>query len=67
MFLDPGDGSFLRPYLTKAELDTALYRPTFAGPRGVRSGAVLDINDTAPYCRSSFRPSPACPRSRTAR
>ena len=48
-FLDPGDGSFLRPYMTKAELDPALYRPTFAGHVAFGPGAVLDINDTVPY------------------
>lgn len=48
-FLDPGDGSFLRPRMTKAELDPALYRPTFAGNVAFGPGAVLDINDSAPY------------------
>ena len=48
-FLDPGDGSFLRPCMTKAELDPALYRPTFAGNVAFGPGAVFDINDTAPY------------------
>ena len=48
-FLDPGDGSFLRPCMTKADLDPSLYRPTFAGPVAFGPGAVLDINDTAPY------------------
>ena len=51
-FLDPGDGSFLRPQdpsLGKASLDPAAYRPTFGGAVAFGPGAVLDVNDTAPY------------------
>ena len=49
---DPGDGSFLRPQdptLGKAALDATAYRTTFQGPVAFTSGAVLDVNDTAPY------------------
>jgi hypothetical protein len=48
-FLDPGDGSFLRPCMTRAELDPALYRPTFEGNVAFAPGTVLDIGDNAPY------------------
>jgi len=48
-FLDPGDGSFLRPVMTREELDPALYRPTFEGNVAFGPGAALDIGDTAPY------------------
>ena len=50
--IDPGDGSFLRPYLNdsdKATVDPKGYRPTFQGAVGFGQGAVLDVNDTAPY------------------
>jgi hypothetical protein len=48
-FLDPGDGSFLRPCMTRAELDPAMYRPSFGGNVAFTPGAVLDINDNEPY------------------
>ena len=50
--LDPGDGSFLRPIAAtvgKASVDPTPYRMTFAGAVGFGQGAVLDVNDTAPY------------------
>ena len=48
--LDPGDGSFLRPYLDdKASVDPKGFRPSFQGAVGFGQGAVLDVNDTAPY------------------
>ena len=50
--VDPGDGSFLRPYLNdgdKATVDPKGYRPNFQGAVGFGQGAVLDVNDTAPY------------------
>lgn len=50
--IDPGDGSFLRPYLNdgdKATVDPKGFRPTFQGAVGFGQGAVLDVNDTAPY------------------
>ncbi len=50
--VDPGDGSFLRTYLTDAEkatVDPADYRPTFAGAVAFGPGAALDVNDTAPF------------------
>ena len=46
-FLDPGDGSFLRA--DKTTVDPALYRGAFQGAVGFGQGAVLDVNDTAPY------------------
>ena len=50
-FLDPGDGSFLRPTLEgdKAKLDPSAYRPTFGGAVAFGPGAVLDVNDAVPY------------------
>lgn len=49
-FLDPGDGSFLRPTLSdRAELDAKLYRPSFGGAVSFAPGTVFEINDTAPY------------------
>ncbi|MGN0847723.1 MAG: hypothetical protein ACI4RA_10125, partial [Kiritimatiellia bacterium] len=51
-FLDPGDGSFLRPCAPDAprgELDAGSFRPTFRGAVAFGPGAVFDIGDTAPY------------------
>ena len=49
-FKDPGDGSFLRATMdTKDKFDPTPYRPTFQGAVGFGQGAVLDVNDTAPY------------------
>ena len=47
--LDPGDGSFLRTAADKATLDPTPFRPTFHGAVSFGPGAVLDVNDTAPY------------------
>ena len=50
-FLDPGDGSFLRPTLAgKAEVDPASYGlPTFGGAVAFGPGTVFDVGDVAPY------------------
>ncbi len=50
-FLDPGDGSFLRPTLAgKAEVDPAGYpRPSFGGAVAFGPGTVFDVGDVAPY------------------
>ncbi len=50
-FLDPGDGSFLRPTLAgKADVDPAGYpRPSFGGAVTFGPGTVLDVGDVAPY------------------
>ena len=51
-FLDPGDGSFLRPQdptRAKAALDPTAYRPTFGAAVAFGPGAVLDVNDVEPY------------------
>ena len=50
-FLDPGDGSFLRPTLAgKAEVDPASYGlPTFGGAVTFGPGTVFDVGDVAPY------------------
>ncbi len=50
-FLDPGDGSFLRPTLAgKAEVDPAAYpRPSFGGAVAFGPGTVFDVGDVAPY------------------
>lgn len=51
-FLDPGDGSFLRPTMgdyDKAEADPAQWRPTFGGTVAFGPGAVFDVNDAQPY------------------
>ena len=50
-FLDPGDGSFLRPTLAgKAEVDPAAYpRPSFGGAVAFGPGTVFDVGDMAPY------------------
>ena len=50
-FLDPGDGSFLRPTLAgKAEVDPAAYpRPSFGGPVAFGPGTTFDVGDVAPY------------------
>ena len=50
--LDPGDGSFLRTAADEAEkatLDPTPFRPTFHGAVSFGPGAVLDVNDAAPY------------------
>lgn len=50
--LDPGDGSFLRTAVDEAEkatFDPTPFRPTFHGAVAFGPGAVLDVNDTAPY------------------
>jgi len=51
--LDPGDGSFLLATTNAADRMTLLveskYRPTFQGDVAFGPGAVLDINDVAPY------------------
>ena len=50
-FLDPGDGSFLRPTLAgKADVDPAGYpRPSFGGAVAFGPGTVFDVGDVAPY------------------
>ncbi len=50
-FLDPGDGSFLRPTLDgKADVDPAGYpRPSFGGAVAFGPGTVFDVGDVAPY------------------
>ncbi|MBQ6339843.1 MAG: hypothetical protein IJI36_11930 [Kiritimatiellae bacterium] len=50
-FLDPGDGSFLRPTLAgKAEVDSAAYpRPSFGGAVAFGPGTTFDVGDAAPY------------------
>jgi len=50
-FLDPGDGSFLRPTLSgKADVDPAGYpRPSFGGAVAFGPGTVFDVGDVAPY------------------
>lgn len=51
-FLDPGDGSFLRPTMgdyDKAAADPAQWRPTFGGAVAFGPGAVFDVNDAQPY------------------
>ncbi|MGN0846869.1 MAG: hypothetical protein ACI4RA_05735 [Kiritimatiellia bacterium] len=47
--LDPGDGSFLRPYLDRSEVDASKRRATFAGGVAFGAGAVFDVGDAAPY------------------
>ena len=48
-FLDPGDGSFLRPTLAgKADVDPAGYpRPSFGGAVAFGPGTVFDVGDVA--------------------
>ena len=50
-FLDPGDGSFLRPTLAgKADVDPAAYpRPSFGGAVAFGPGTTFDVGDVAPY------------------
>jgi hypothetical protein len=50
-FLDPGDGSFLRPTLAgKADVDPAGYpRPSFGGAVAFGPGTVFDVGDVTPY------------------
>ncbi|MGN0852541.1 MAG: hypothetical protein ACI4Q3_04095, partial [Kiritimatiellia bacterium] len=51
-FLDPGDGSFLRPCapdVSRGYFDATAFRPRFAGPVAFGPGAVFDVNDTTPY------------------
>ncbi len=53
-FLDPGDGSFLRPTMDgdaydKAAADPAQWRPTFGGIVAFGPGSVFDVNDARPY------------------
>ena len=50
-FLDPGDGSFLRPTLAgKATVDPAGYpRPSFGGAVAFGPGTVFDVGDVTPY------------------
>ena len=50
-FLDPGDGSFLRPTLAgKADVDPAAYsRPSFGGAVAFGPGTTFDVGDAVPY------------------
>jgi hypothetical protein len=48
--LDPGDGSFLRPFPEeKPALDPVHYRPVFRGRGVFGSGAALDLGDAVPH------------------
>ena len=48
--LDPGDGSFLRPFPEeKPALDPVHYRPVFRGRVVVGAGAALDLGDAVPH------------------
>lgn len=47
-FLDPGDGSFLRPTLDGLD-STGFGCPSFDGSVAFAPGTVFDVNDTAPF------------------
>ena len=59
--LDPGDGSFLRPAMTRAEVDVSSYRPTFDGPASFGPGTSIDFGDAAPYIPFVFNGLSGCP------
>ena len=59
--LDPGDGSFLRPTMTRAEVDVSSYRPTFDGPASFGPGTSIDFGDAAPYIPFVFNGLSGCP------
>ena len=60
-FQDPGDGSFLRPTMTRAEVDVSSYRPTFDGPASFGPGTSIDFGDAAPYIPFVFNGLSGCP------
>ena len=59
--VDPGDGSFLRPAMTKEEVDPAAYRPAFDGPATFGPGTSIDFGDAAPYVPFVFNGLSGCP------
>ena len=59
--VDPGDGSFLRSAMTKAEADADAYRPTFNGPATFGPGTSIDFGDAAPYVPFVFNGLSGCP------
>ena len=59
--VDPGDGSFLRPAMTKEEVDQAAYRPAFDGPATFGPGTSIDFGDAAPYVPFVFNGLSGCP------
>ena len=59
--LDPGNGSFLRPAMTKAEVDVSSYRPTFDGLASFGPGTSIDFGDAAPYVPFVFNGLAGCP------
>ena len=59
--IDPGDGSFLRSAMTKAEADVDAYRPTFNGPATFGPGTSIDFGDAAPYVPFVFNGLSGCP------
>ena len=62
-FQDPGDGSFLRSAMNKAEAaaDANAYRPTFDGPASFGPGTSIDFGDAAPYVPFVFNGLSGCP------
>ncbi|MBR1588618.1 MAG: hypothetical protein IJ658_09875, partial [Kiritimatiellae bacterium] len=62
-FLDPGDGSFLRPTLeSKAEVDPAAYpRPSFGGAVAFGPGTTFDMGDVTPYTPVTVSALSGCP------
>ena len=59
--VDPGDGSFLRSAMTKAEAEVDAYRPVFDGPATFGPGTSIDFGDTAPYVPFVFNGLSGCP------
>jgi hypothetical protein len=62
-FQDPGDGSFLRSAMSKAEAaaDADAYRPTFDGTATFGPGTSIDFGDAAPYVPFVFNGLSGCP------
>jgi hypothetical protein len=61
--VDPGDGSFLRSAMDKAEAaaDADAYRPVFDGPATFGPGTSIDFGDAAPYVPFVFNGLSGCP------
>ena len=59
--VDPGDGSFLRPAMTKAEAEVDAYRPVFDGAASFGPGTSIDFGDAEPYVPFVFNGLSGCP------